>query len=160
MRETDTHIFFWGEEFSNWYDCQFMYKGHEFDNSEQAFMWEKAKFFGDDEIASRILKVSNPSMAKKLGRQVKNFDAEKWLNPGYQFMVGVNVEKYSQNENLKHVLLSTGTKMLVEASPYDTIWGIGMREADDAILNENNWKGLNLLGKALMDVRNMISFCK
>ena len=157
MRETDTHIFFWGEEFSNWYDCQFVYKGHKFDNSEQAFMWEKAKFFGDDEIAGRILKVSNPSMAKKLGRQVKNFDAEKWLMPGYRFMVDVNEAKFTQNEFLKQKLLSTGTKMLVEASPYDSIWGIGLGEADDAILNENNWKGLNLLGKALMDVREIIN---
>jgi len=156
MRETDTHIFFWGEEFSNWYDCQFVYKGHQFYNSEQAFMWEKARFFGDDEIGMRILETPNPSVAKRLGRKVKNFDPEKWGNPGYQFMVAVNVEKYSQNEYLKQSLISTGDKMLVEASPYDTIWGIGLGEADDAILNENNWKGLNLLGKALMDVRNII----
>lgn len=156
MRETDTHIFFWGGEFSNWYECQFVYKGHYFDNSEQAFMWEKAKFFNDEEIASKILKTSCPSTAKKLGRKVKNFDSEIWLSPAYQFMVGVNVEKYSQNEDLKHKLLLTGDKMLVEASPYDTIWGIGLGENDDTILNENNWNGLNLLGKALMDVRNIL----
>jgi len=156
MRETDTHIFFWGEEFSNWYDCEFMYKGHKFYNSEQAFMWEKAKFFNDEEIANKILNTSNPSIAKKLGRHVKNFNSETWLNPGYQFMVDVNVEKYTQNEDLKIKLQSSGTKMLVEASPFDTIWGIGLREDNDAVLNENNWKCLNLLGRALMDVRNII----
>jgi len=156
MRVTDTHIFFWGEEFSNWYDCVINYKGHVFDNTEQIFMWEKAMFFKDTETAGRILKVGNPSMAKKLGRQVKNFDSVLWLLPSYQFMVDANVEKFTQNEYLKKKLLETGTKMLVEASPYDTIWGIGLGEADDAILDEKNWKGLNLLGKALMDVRNII----
>ena len=156
MRETDTHIFFWGEEFSNWYDCRFLYKGNKFYNSEQAFMWEKARFFEDGEIAGRILETPNPSVAKRLGRQVKNFDSNKWMNPGYQFMIDVNISKYTQDEELKEKLLSTGNKILVEASPYDAIWGIGLGEGNDEILDENNWKGLNLLGKALMEVRNII----
>lgn len=156
MRVTDTHVFFWGEWFSNWYDCIVEYKDHTFDNSEQAFMWEKAKFFGDHEIAKKILMFSNPSKAKKLGRQVKNFDAEKWRDPGYRFMVDINFAKFNQNEFLKRHLLETGDKTIVEASPYDKIWGIGLREDDDRVLDEDNWDGLNLLGKALMEVREIL----
>lgn len=159
-RITDTHIFFWGSEFSNWYDCKYKnirYKGVTFFNSEQAFMWEKAVFFGDMETAKKIVETPNPKEAKMLGRKVKGFDAQKWSEVSYQIMVDVNYAKYSQNFRLKNTLLETEDKIIVEASPYDQIWGIGMHWDDDDCLDEAKWKGQNLLGKALMEVRGMLN---
>ena len=154
MKVTDTHVYFWGSEFSNWYECKFKHKNLTFFNSEQAFMWEKAVYFHDMEIAKKMVETSNPSVAKKLGRQVKGFDAAKWLKVSYDIMVVVNMAKFSQNLILKDVLLETEDRILVEASPFDVIWGVGLREDDDDILDEHNWKGQNLLGKALMEVRH------
>jgi ribA/ribD-fused uncharacterized protein len=119
-------------------------------------MWEKAVYFGDMEIAKKIVETSNPKENKKLGRQVKGFDVEKWSQVNFQFMVDVNYAKYSQSPRLKALLLSTEDKIIVEASPYDTIWGIGLHWEDDDVLDESKWKGQNLLGKALMMVRNEI----
>ena len=155
-RITDKYVFFWGSEFSNWYECKFRYKNLTFFNSEQAFMWEKAVFFGDMDIAELIMKTPSPNQNKKLGRIVKNFNADVWLSAGYEIMVAVNLAKFSQNLILKDVLLSTEDKIIVEASPYDTIWGIGLYHEDDRVLDEKNWKGMNLLGKALMEVRKKL----
>jgi ribA/ribD-fused uncharacterized protein len=155
-RITDTHVFFWGSEFSNWYECSFKYKEHIFHNSEQAFMWEKAMFFGDEETAKNILSNPDPARCKKLGRLVKGFDGNVWLSAGYEAMLNVNYAKYDQNKALKATLLSTGDKTIVEASPYDTIWGIGLHWEDDRVLDESKWRGMNLLGKALMEVRDIL----
>ena len=156
MRTTDTHIFFWGGELSNWYPCIFMVEDKRFNNSEQAFMWLKAKFFKDEEIATAILAETNPRYAKALGRKVKGFQAEPWMVNGYLFMIEANHAKFTQNEDLKEILLSTGDKTLVEASPYDKIWGIGLHWENDDVLDETKWQGMNLLGRALMEVRNVI----
>ena len=158
-RITDKYVFFWGSEFSNWYECRLpfiKYKGITFFNSEQAFMWEKAVYFGDMIIAKKIVETPNPKENKGLGRKVKGFDVEKWSEVNFQFMVDVNYAKYSQNPRLKATLLSTGDKIIVEASPYDTIWGIGLHWEDDDVLDESKWKGQNLLGKALMEVRKQL----
>ena len=159
-RITDTHVFFWGGELSNWYECPFRYKNLNFYNSEQAFMWEKAMFFNDTKIAEEILKTPNPKDCKKFGRMVKNFNDEDWIINSYSFMVNVNYAKYNQTGNryirssmCRNLLLSTGDKILVEASVYDKIWGIGLHWDDDDCLDETKWKGMNLLGKALMEVR-------
>lgn len=155
-RITDTHVFFWKGELSNWYPCNFYYAGQRFNNSEQAFMWEKASHFRDDETRDLIQKESNPKHVKALGRRVKNFNAEEWMMKSYIFMIAVNNAKFRENERLKQVLLLTGDKTLVEASPYDKIWGIGLHWNDDDVLDETKWKGMNLLGKALMEVRKTI----
>lgn len=167
MRETDTHVFFWGGELSNWYDCQFKYKGLTFYNSEQAFMWEKAMYFDDIEMADKILKTPDPRENKKLGRRVRKFDAEAWAIASYPVMIAVNLAKYRQGEKSKDikyvhsrrarkVLLETGNKIIVEASPYDKIWGIGLSQHNDDCLDESKWQGMNLLGKALMEVREIL----
>jgi ribA/ribD-fused uncharacterized protein len=155
-RITDKYVFFWGSELSNWFDCKFRYKGITFFNSEQAFMWEKAVFFGDMDTAALIMKTPSPSQCKKLGRIVKGFNADVWLSAGYEVMVAVNLAKFGQNHRLKDTLLSTEDKIIVEASPYDKIWGIGLYHDDDKVLDEKNWKGKNLLGKALMEVREVL----
>lgn len=160
MRVTDKHIFFWGEFPSNWYKCHFTVKHEgkelEFFNSEQYFMWMKAITFCDDETAEKILKKGhNPKTAKALGREVKNYDDKKWDEIRYEVMVDANRYKYSQSEELKELLLNPefDGKHFVEASKYDRIWGVGMGECDPLIDDEKNWKGQNLLGKALDEVR-------
>lgn len=143
--------FFWGGPFSNWCPATFVYKGHKFNNSEQAFMWEKAMCFNDVDTAAEILLSNHPSVAKKLGRTVKNYDDTKWAEVRYQIMIDVNIAKFSQNEELKKELFSHSD--FVEASPEDKIWGIGMREGEPGIEDPANWKGTNLLGKALDEVK-------
>lgn len=155
-RVTDTHVYFWGSELSNWYKCKFEYKNHKFDNSEQAFMWEKALYFNDTETAEKILNEPNPKQNKKLGREVKNFNSDEWLKVSYQIMVDVNYAKWSSNIKLKQLLLSTGDKTIVESSPFDKIWGIGLHWSDDRVLDEKKWEGMNLLGKCLMQVREKL----
>lgn len=162
MRVTDKHIFFWGEFPSNWYKCHFIAevdgKELEFFNSEQYFMWKKAKFFKDEDIAQRILlEGKNPKTAKSLGRLVKNYDDAAWNKVRYDIMVEANMLKYSQNEDLKKQLLSKEFegKGFIEASPLDRIWGIGRGE-EEALDDESNWRGQNLLGKALDEVRNKL----
>lgn len=152
-RETDTHLYFLRGVLSNFEKCYIKYKGHLFATTEQAFMWEKAIFFNDHESASKILKEENPAKAKKLGREVKNFDDSKWSKVCYEVMYKINFEKYFQNTRLKNILLNTGDKMIIEANPKDTRWGIGLSAEDDRVLDESQWQGENLLGKVLMEVR-------
>ena len=159
MRVTDKHVFFWGEWPSNWFKCHFVAEGKEFFNSEQYFMWVKAKTFGDEEVADEILKKGkNPKTAKALGRKVKNYDDAVWNEKRYQVMVDANLYKYSQNEELKGLLLNPELKGkgYVESSPLDRIWGVGLSENDPLIDDEKNWLGTNLLGKALDEVREKL----
>lgn len=163
MRVTDKHIFFWGEWPSNWYPCVFNaeYEGkkYTFYNSEQYFMFVKAKTFGDEETAEKILsKGKNPKTAKALGREVKNYDDKEWDKIRYDIMVTANYFKYSQSEELEEMLLNPefNGKHFVESSPIDKIWGVGLGENNPMIDDENNWKGTNLLGKALDEVRERL----
>ena len=160
MRVTDKHIFFWGEWPSNWFKCKFTVnhdgKELEFFNSEQYFMWMKAITFGDEEIAEQILdKGKNPKTAKALGRKVKNYDDKVWNEKRFDVMLDANMYKYAQNAELKELLLNPELdgKHYVESSPLDHIWGIGLGENDPLVDDENNWRGTNLLGKVLDEVR-------
>ena len=155
-RVTDTHVYFWGDPtLSNWGPAEFEYAGETFQNSEQAFMWEKAMCFKDYHIADKILKNDNPSVAKKLGRQVKGYDEVVWKKKRYDVMVDVCQAKFKHNEDQRETLLSTGDRILVEGSP-DKVWGVGIHWAEESILDDANWNGLNLLGKALMEVRKKL----
>jgi ribA/ribD-fused uncharacterized protein len=136
------YTFFWGGEFSNWHPAKIKYKGHTFANSEQAYMWEKASFFNDEQTADLILKTPNPSENKKLGRKVKNFDADKWSAVSFEIMYDICLEKFKQNPKLKELLLAN--ENFVEASPFDKIWGIGMAENDPNINDPTKWRGQNL----------------
>jgi hypothetical protein len=160
-RVTDTHVFFWNGPFSNWYThghrTEFNYLGIKFFNSEQAFMSRKAAYFEDWKTFKKIVETGQePSVAKKLGRQVKNFNSEQWNDVCLSEMIDVNMAKFSQSPWLKETLLSTGDKILVEASPVDLVWGIGIHWENDDCLDESKWKGQNLLGKALMEVRKKL----
>ena len=156
MITTDTHVYFWNGIYSNWDNCHFedFSTGIKFKNSEQAFMWYKAQVFSDVETMELIQKESNPKLVKALGRQVKNFNDAMWNELRFDKMVYVNELKFSQNPYYGQILKNTGTRILVEASPYDKIWGVGLLETDPLIYDEKNWKGLNLLGKALIEVRS------
>lgn len=119
-------------------------------------MWRKAELFGDHEIAQLILAETNPGKVKALGRRVRNFDVALWnANAKAAVRDGVLL-KFQQNADIKDVLLATGDKVLVEASPHDAIWGIGLAEADAKRTPEAQWPGTNWLGEVLMDVRAIL----
>lgn len=162
MRVTNKHVFFWGEWPSNWYPCEFNaeYDGktYTFYNSEQYFMFVKAKVFGDEDVALKILlHGKDPKAAKTLGREVKNYDDKVWNEKRYQVMVDACYYKFSQNEDLMEKLLDERyeDKGFVEGSPIDCVWGIGVHWKD-ASDDETTWKGQNLLGKALDEVRGRL----
>lgn len=162
MRETSKHIFFWGDFLSNWHPCEFIAsvngKAIKFYNTEQYFMFMKAIQFGDNEIAEKILSEGkNPKIAKKLGRKVNNYDDEVWNKVRYSIMRDACLFKFSQNEDLKKQLLNPkwSNKGFVEGSPYDRIWGIGIHYKD-ASDDESTWKGENLLGRVLNEVREKL----
>ena len=119
-------------------------------------MYQKAKLFGDESAASKLLSASNPGEAKAIGREVVGFDESKWVNHRFAIVVKANFEKFSQNIELKEFLLGTNERVLVEASPVDKIWGIGLAEDHTSVENPNLWKGKNLLGFALMEVRDQL----
>lgn len=119
-------------------------------------MAQKANVFGDKEVMTQILAETDQMTIKKLGRLVKNYDDNVWTEKRFQIVVEGNLAKFSQNEDLRHFLLSTGDKILVEASPKDTIWGIGFDEFAPEATNPALWNGENLLGFALMEVRDRL----
>ncbi|MCK9446592.1 NADAR family protein [bacterium] len=156
MRETDTHIYFWGSFLSNWIpnNLSIKYNNEIFTNSEQLFMYLKALYFNDLETAKNIIKLGSvPKIAKKLGREVKNFNIDKWVVVREDMMRNAILAKFNSDKNLTDQLIATGNKILVEGNPFDKIWGVGIKWDDDKILDEKNWEGLNLLGKILMEVR-------
>lgn len=151
-------LFFYSNKdiYSNWYPAKFTIDNIQFANSEQAMMYYKAVLFQDSRICSLLKKEKNPATCKRLGRAIEGFNESKWQNCRCKIMTKVLYNKFSQNPKLKEQLLATDDKILVEASPYDTIWGIGLDKNDNRTLNPNYWKGLNLLGFCLMEVREML----
>lgn len=158
MLITDQYLFFYSttEIYSNWYPTRFKYEGISFANSEQAMMWGKAKLMGDEDSMAKIRKTPDPYNVKRLGRQIKNWKEQLWINKRLDLVAQVLYAKFSTNEALRNELLSTGNLHLVEAASNDKIWGIGMDEDDPKIHSKKNWQGLNLLGEALMIVRERI----
>lgn len=155
-RETQTAIYFLRGPFSNFYSASFTLDGITFKNSEQAFMYYKAKHFNDDYHAKRILMTSNPAEAKAYGRRVKGFNVEEWTEVSYYYMYKVNTAKYEQNKHLKDLLLSTDNKLLCETNGKDRIWSCGLYANDDRCLDQSKWLGKNLLGLVLMNVRSYL----
>lgn len=159
MRETDTHIYFWGTFLSNWIpkDLSIQYDGHTFKTSEQLYMYLKAIYFDDAEMGYEIIeKGGRPKDAKNLGRKVRGYNENEWEPVREEMMYTAIYEKFSQYPELKKQLLDTGDKILVEGTPFDPIWGVMIKWDDDQILDEKNWKGQNLLGQVLMNVRNTL----
>lgn len=162
-KERIKFLFFWGHTakdivtkscFSQWFPGSFEENGINYKTGEHYMMAGKARLFNDAEMEEEILKATTPNQAKALGRKVKNFDPKLWDEHKYKIVTQGNLLKFSQNQKFKDFLLSTGDKVLVEASPYDRIWGIGMLETDNRAENPLLWNGENLLGFALMEVRD------
>jgi len=141
---------------SQWQKSNFTVNNIEYSCTEQFMMACKAELFNDLDAIKKILNNNNPKSIKALGRKIKKFDENTWNENKYSIVLKGNYYKFNQNENMKKILIDTKNKVLVEASPYDKIWGVGLSENDEKINNPNNWKGDNLLGFALMEVRDMI----
>jgi len=157
-RQTDSHFYFWNTIYSQWYTSknQFEEDGLIYPNAEKYMMVQKAIFFNDDKIYQEMLKTNNPKEVKALGRKVKNFDEEKWNSAKEDIVTRGNYLKFTQNDNLLETLLEHKDLILVEASPVDKIWGIGLHFSDDKVLDESKWRGKNLLGKCIMKARELI----
>jgi ribA/ribD-fused uncharacterized protein len=138
---------------SQWYPAAFTFQGEKFATAEHYMMWSKAHLFGDDGAAASILAARTPASAKTIGRTVKGFDEETWEEHRMEIVVRGNLAKFAQNPKLRKYLLGTDPDVLVEASPDDRVWGIGLAESDDGAHDPAAWPGLNLLGFALMQVR-------
>ncbi len=160
------YILFWGHQnkngqidktcFSQWYNASFEIDGKHYKTAEHFMMAEKARLFSDLEIRELILQSNSPGEAKRLGRNVKGFNDSIWNNKRFDIVVTANEAKFSQNEALEDYLLSTGKRVLVEASPVDKIWGIGLAEDSPSIDSPYKWRGQNLLGYALMETRQRL----
>lgn len=160
------YVFFWGHQnkgmdvskscFSQWYESSFSDDAITYMTAEHYMMAEKAKLFGDQATYNKIINATSPGEAKSLGREVKGFDDSIWEKSRFKIVVEGNMLKFGQNEELKEFLINTGGRVLVEASPVDRIWGIGLAADNQKVENPNLWRGLNLLGFALMEVRDVL----
>jgi ribA/ribD-fused uncharacterized protein len=147
-------VFFYGGVYSQWYNSPFTVDGKKFLTAEHWMMFKKAETFKDDDIVKKIFTVEHPAEVKKLGRLVKNFDADKWAEVAFEYVVQGNVHKFSQNPEIRKLLEKNDGRVLVEASPTDRIWGIGVSEWDAKnAIPVKEWKGTNLLGYAIMEAR-------
>ena len=167
ISEDAEFIFFWGHRpskdgtiikscFSQWWISEFTEDGTSYFSAEQYMMAKKASLFDDVNIQKEILETMDPKECKSLGRKVKNFDGTTWDEAKYEIVKQANYLKFNQNSSLKEFLLSTGQKVIVEASPYDHVWGIGLKQDDARALDPKQWDGENLLGFALMEIRDTL----
>lgn len=156
LRVTDRHTFFFRPEcpFSQWYPASFTAGGLTFSCAEQFMMHGKAKLFWDAEAAAEILAAASPREHKALGRKVKGFDDQVWKQHREAIVAAGSRAKFTQNEELKEMLLDTRGTTLVEASPFDRIWGVGLSANDPRIDDPKQWRGQNLLGKILTRLRD------
>lgn len=160
MKITYSMVLFWrtDEVFSNWHPAFFFDgKGRRFANSEQYMMWAKAFLMGDLESADLMFQHRDPRVLKDLGRQVRNYREDLWEQHRLAVMVCGCFFKFSQNPAMAAQLMASGDLELVEASPYDCIWGIGLEESDPRCQDKMQWRGRNLLGEALMIVRDLLA---
>lgn len=165
-RQTETHHFFWKSKLSQWStspftDDKFMSEYLPFNKvafvcAEQYMMFHKAMIMGDFDTAKKILETTDPKEQQSLGRQVSGYDEVLWDRTRYDVVKRGNILKFRQNPELKKMLFDTYPRQLVEASPHDKIWGVGLDETDPMINDPENWRGRNLLGKVLTEVRDIL----
>lgn len=164
--ENEAYIFFWNGPFSNWHISTFDHDTNskwgitKFTSSEQAMMFYKALWFNDEDSLIKILSTHSPREQKALGRKVNGFDQEIWESKIELTFSNVLVDKFSSDPILTEILLDSESKTIVEASPYDTVWGIGLGVDSYDILDESKWKGKNLLGKCLMNARTLLQLSR
>jgi ribA/ribD-fused uncharacterized protein len=141
---------------SQWHAADFQVDGLRYPTAEHFMMAEKARCFRDEATLSKILSSTDPKEAKALGRQVKGFEASTWAEISFGAVCRGNEAKFRQNPKLREYLLGTEGTCLVEASPFDRIWGIGLASDDAKARDPRQWRGLNLLGLALERVRGRL----
>ena len=165
--QSPEYLFFWGHTsakggvlseacLSQMWNCGFEDGTFWYNSAEQYMMAQKALLFGDKETFEKIMEEYNPIKIKKLGRQVKGFDSEVWDKIKYSVILAGNLQKFKQNKALGLYLLDTRDLVLVEANPHDSVYGIGMCADDKDACCPRLWKGENLLGFALMAVRDSV----
>lgn len=165
--ESFEYLWFWGHQpergalptascLSQWFDAGFSAEDVRYASAEHWMMAEKARLFGDAEMRARILAAPSPRDAKQLGGQVRGFDEARWIEHRVGIVVAGNLHKFRQHPALGEYLRTTGAKILVEASPTDRIWGIGLAKDAAGAQDPLRWRGLNLLGFALMAVREQL----
>lgn len=161
-------LMFWGHQpeadgsvgrgcLSQWWPCRFTVDEVGYASAEHWMMAAKARLFGDPRSEAGILEARTPAEAKNLGRLVSGFDDETWSARRFELVVEGNVAKFGQDPGLRAYLLGTGRRVLVEASPRDQIWGIGLGAANERATDPARWRGRNLLGFALMEARDRLS---
>lgn len=161
-------LFFWGHQpskdgkitkscFSQWWISNFIENDIIYKSAEHYMMAQKALLFNDNKAFEKIINCISPKDVKSIGREIKSFDAQIWDENKYQIVKKGNFLKFNQNQDLKNFLLSTNDKIIVEASPVDAIWGIGLAEDNPKAKNIHTWEGENLLGFALMEVRDELN---
>lgn len=151
--EQEKFTFFWGGTFSQWCSSNFTIDGVAFNCCEQYMMYKKALLFGDYESAEKIMNTKSPRDQKALGRKVDNYDDEKWVSVCKKIVYDANMAKFTQNEEMLKELMFTGERTIVEASPEDKRWGIGLAGHDPLAQDRATWNGLNWLGEAIELVR-------
>ena len=161
------YVNFWGHQpqpdgtlgpscLSQWWPARFDADGQAFASAEHYMMWRKARLFGDDAVAAEVLAATSPAQAKELGRQVSGFDSQIWTEHRWEIVVSGSLAKFTSKPALTAYLVGTRHHVLVEASPVDRIWGIGLTADDPRAAVPSQWRGLNLLGFALMEARSRI----
>jgi ribA/ribD-fused uncharacterized protein len=162
------YLHFWGHRarpdgqvsascLSQWWPSPFTVDGVTYGTAEHWMMARKARLFGDREAERRALSAKHPSQAKKAGRLVRGFDEAIWERERFAIVVEGSVHKFTAHPDLRAFLLGTGDRVLVEASPVDRVWGIGLPASDEAATDPERWRGPNLLGFALMEARGRLS---
>ncbi|ANP49800.1 ribA/ribD-fused uncharacterized protein [Streptomyces griseochromogenes] len=161
------YLHFWGHRprpdgrigascLSQWWPSPFVVDGVRYATAEHWMMAGKARLFGDAEAERRVLAAEHPAAAKKAGRLVRDFDEEIWERERFGIVVEGSVHKFASDDGLRGFLLDTGDRVLVEASPLDRVWGIGLAADDEASADPERWRGPNLLGFALMEARERL----
>ncbi|ELP68327.1 hypothetical protein STRTUCAR8_07914 [Streptomyces turgidiscabies Car8] len=161
------YLHFWGHRprpdgrvgpscLSQWWPSAFSVDGVEYATAEHWMMAAKARLFEDTEAEHRAVTASNPALAKKAGRLVRGFDEAVWERERFGIVVEGSVHKFAAHSDLREFLLGTGRRVLVEASPVDRVWGIGLAADDEAAMDPARWRGPNLLGFALMAARERL----
>lgn len=145
---------------SQWFMSEFSDNGITYSSAEKYMMAQKALLFGDSSVFEQIMCEDDPSKLKKYGRLVKGFRDDVWDKEKYRIVLKGNILKFSSDPALFEALMETGDSVLVEASPYDNVWGIKMDELDPYRFCPHNWRGENLLGQALMETRSILASIK
>ena len=157
---TEKFTFFWHGPLSQWAVSPFRFNGILFRTAEQFMMFFKAVLFEDYDVAGKIMEAVSPKEQKGLGRTVKNFNFDVWSKVARDLVYVGNYCKFTQDVKFNEILLETKGTTLVEASPYDKIWGIGLSEDSPFALMRSTWNGKNWLGETLTKVREDILYAQ